>query len=175
LSNAAEEGSINGHRVSRMNTNNPDGETGAFLPEENYDAKAATSASDHEEKTEVIYGEDNVVRRSLQILPTVTRTLDLCGDRSGPSILLLNEQIKQMCLDLDDRGVRQRYITEITKENIIHCKELMKFQELRHLDGLKGFLSIVDGRMLTSHAYGQEGKTLSHMVVSNVRVFVEQQ
>jgi two-component system, OmpR family, sensor histidine kinase VicK len=80
-----------------------------------------------------------------------------------------------MYIDLNNRGVRQRNITEITKENIIQCKELMKFQELRHLDGLKGFLGIVDGRMLTSHAYGQESKTLSHMVVSTVRVFVEQQ
>jgi two-component system, OmpR family, sensor histidine kinase VicK len=144
------------------------------LPEEHHDAKAAT-ASDYEEKTEVIYGEENVVRRALQILPTLTKTLDLCGDRNGPSILLLNEQIKQMYIDLDNRGVRQRNITEITKENILQCKELMKFQELRHLDGLKGFLGIVDGRLLTSHAYGQESKSLSHMVVSTVRVFVEQQ
>jgi two-component system, OmpR family, sensor histidine kinase VicK len=158
-----------------MNSSNTDGETGAFLPEEHHDAKATTSASDHEEKTEVIYGEVNVVSRALQILPTLTKTLDLCGDRNGPSILLLNEQIKQMYIDLNNRGVRQRNITEITKENIIQCKELMKFQELRHLDGLKGFLGIVDGRLLTSHASGQESKTLSHMVVSTVRVFVEQQ
>jgi two-component system, OmpR family, sensor histidine kinase VicK len=158
-----------------MNSSNTDGETGAFLPEEHHDAKATTSASDHEEKTEVIYGEVNVVSRALQILPTLTKTLDLCGDRNGPSILLLNEQIKQMYIDLNNRGVRQRNITEITKENLIQCKELMKFQELRHLDGLKGFLGIVDGRLLTSHASGQESKTLSHMVVSTVRVFVEQQ
>ncbi len=51
----------------------------------------------------------------------------------------------------------------------------MKFQELRHLDGLKGYLGIADGRLLTSHAYWQENKTLPHMVISNVRVFVEQQ
>jgi two-component system, OmpR family, sensor histidine kinase VicK len=158
-----------------MNSSNTDGETGAFLPEEHHDAKATTSASDHEEKTEVIYGEVNVVSRALQILPTLTKTLDLCGDRNGPSILLLNEQIKQMYIDLNNRGVRQRNITEIIKENLIQCKELMKFQELRHLDGLKGFLGIVDGRLLTSHASGQESKTLSHMVVSTVRVFVEQQ
>jgi two-component system sensor histidine kinase VicK len=158
-----------------MNSSNTDGEIGAFLPEEHHDAKAATSASDYGEKTEVIYGEENVVRRALQILPTLTKTLDLCGDRNGPSILLLNEQIKQMYIDLDNRGVRQRNITEITKKNILQCKELMKFQELRHLDGLKGFLGIVDGRLLTSHAYGQESKSLSHMVVSTVRVFVEQQ
>ena len=114
--------------------------------------------SDHEEKTEVIYGEENVVSRVLQILPTLTKTLDLCGDRNGPSILLLNEQIKQMYIDLYNRGVRQRNITEITKENIIQCKELMKNQGLRHLDGLKGFLGIVDGRMLTSVHMGKKAK-----------------
>ena len=136
-------------KMSRSDTSR---ESAGFLaPEKNYDTKessAVVSASyDYEEKTEVIYGEENVVSRALQILPTLTKTLDLCGDRNGPSILLLNEQIKQMYIDLDNRGVRQRVITEITKENIIHCKELMKFQELRHLDGLKGFLSIVDGRL----------------------------
>ena len=79
-----------------------------------------------------------------------------------------------MYIDLHERGVRQRQITEITKENIHYCKELMKYQEVRHLDGLKGYSSIADGRLFNSHAFGQEGKTLSHMVVSTVRVFVEQ-
>jgi two-component system, OmpR family, sensor histidine kinase VicK len=80
-----------------------------------------------------------------------------------------------MYIDLRDRGIRQRQITEITKENIHYCKELMKFQEVRHLDGLKGYFSIADGRLFNSHAQGQEGKTLSHMIASTVRVFVELQ
>jgi hypothetical protein len=51
----------------------------------------------------------------------------------------------------------------------------MKFQELRHLDGLKGYLSIADGRTLSSHAFGLEGKVLPHAVATTVRIFVEQQ
>ena len=39
---------------------------------------------------------------------------------------------------MKERGVRIRYITEITKENVIYCKELMNFSEVRHLDGVKG-------------------------------------
>lgn len=50
----------------------------------------------------------------------------------------------------------------------------MKFQELRHLDGLKGYLSILDGKVLGSHAYGLENGLL-HAVASTVKVFVEQQ
>jgi two-component system sensor histidine kinase VicK len=152
-------------------------ESAALLPSENYDAKAAAAAaaSDYEEKTQVIYGEENVTNWALQLLSTVTKTLDLCGDRYGPSIIVANEQIMQKYIELHDSGVRQRHITEITKENIIHCKKLMKFQELRHLDGLKGYLSISDGRVLSSHAFGQESKTLPHVVTTTVRIFVEQQ
>ena len=170
-----------------MTSGDTGGESTGLSPRErNYHAKPAASAGSsspaspaseaYEEKTEVIYGGENVVNWVLRISsPTVTKTIDLFGDRHGPSILLLNEQIKQMYIDLHNRGVKERCITEITEENIIHCKELMKFQELRHLDGLKGYLAILDGRLFASHAFGQEGKTLTHMVASTVRVFVEQQ
>src|SRR6266511_2949091 len=168
---------LRGHRDSKMSSSSDNGEeSAALLPSENYDAKAAAAAaSDYEEKTQVIYGEENVTNWALQLLSTVTKTLDLCGDRYGPSIIVANEQIMQKYIELHERGVRQRQITEITKENIVHCKKLMKFQELRHLDGLKGYLSISDGRVLSSHAFGQESKTLPHVVTTTVRIFVEQQ
>src|SRR5919202_6432483 len=89
--------------------------------------------------------------------------------------LVANEQIMEKYTELHNRGVRQRHITEIIPENISHCKKLMKFQELRHLDGLKGYLSILDGKVLGSHALGQENGLLPHAVASSVRVFVEQQ
>lgn len=143
-------------------------------PLEDYDVKA-TSSSRYEEKTEVVYGEENVTNFALHILSTVDKALDLCGDRYGPSIIVANEQVMQKYIELHNRGVRQRVITEITPENVIDCKKLMKFQELRHLDGLKGYLAIVDGRFLSSHAYGQEGKVLPHVVGTTVRIFVEQQ
>ncbi|MFL6424447.1 MAG: ATP-binding protein [Nitrososphaeraceae archaeon] len=158
-----------------MTRSDTDRESGtSLLSPENYDAEAA-SASDYEEKTDVIYGDENVINWALQLLSTVTKTLDLCGDRHGPSIIVANEQIMQKYIELHDRGVRQRDITEITKDNITHCKKIMQFQELRHLDGLKGYLSIADGRTLSSHAFGLEGKVLPHAVATTVRIFVEQQ
>ena len=140
---------------------------------ENYDLKA-DSSSNYEEKTEVIYGEENVVNFAMQQLSNVNKTLDLCGDRYGPSIIVANEPVMQKYIELHKRGVRQRHIVEITDENVADCKKLMKFQELRHLDGLKGYLSILDGKVLGSHAYGIE-HGLPHAVASTVRIFVEQQ
>ena len=131
-------------------------------------------SSNDEEKTEVIYGEENVINWALQRLSTISKTLDLCGDRYGPSIIVANQPIMQKYIELHKRGVRQRSITEITPENIAHCKKLMKFQELRHLDGLKGYLSIADERIVSTHAFrGERG--LPHAVESTVKVFVEQQ
>ena len=110
----------------------------------------------------------------MQRLSTISKTLDLCGDRYGPSIIVANEPIMRKYIELHKRGVRQRSITEITSENIAHCKKLMKFQELRHLDGLKGYLSIADGEIVSTHAFGGE-HGLPHAVESSVKVFVEQQ
>ena len=143
------------------------------LPD-NHNVEAVDSSSLYEEKTEVIYGEENVTNWALQRLSNVNKTLDLCGDRYGPLIIVANEQIMQKYIELHDRGVRQRSITEITRENVIACKKLMKFQELRHLDGLKGYLSIADGRMSSTHAFRRE-HGLPHAVESTVRIFVEQQ
>jgi two-component system sensor histidine kinase VicK len=50
----------------------------------------------------------------------------------------------------------------------------MEFQELRHLDGLKGYLAIADRRILSTHAFRRE-HGLPHAVESTVRIFVEQQ
>jgi two-component system, OmpR family, sensor histidine kinase VicK len=180
LSNATEVGPINGYRDNKMNSSHTDGESRALLPEENYDAKVGAAASpdspsDYEEKTEVIYGEENVTKWAVGKLSTITKSLDLCGDRYGPSIILATEQVMQGYIELHARGVKQRVITEITEENIMQCKQLMKFQELRHLDGLKGYFSIADGRLLAHTAFGQESKILPHIVASTVRVLVEQQ
>jgi hypothetical protein len=74
-------GPINGYRDNKMNSSHTDGESAALLPEENHGAKAAAAASpdspsDYEEKTEVISGEENVVKWALRILSTMTKTLD---------------------------------------------------------------------------------------------------
>jgi hypothetical protein len=67
----------------------------------------AIESSLYEEKTDVIYGEENVINWALQLLSTVTKTLDLCGDRYGPSIIIAPEPIMQKYIDVHNSGVRQ--------------------------------------------------------------------
>jgi two-component system, OmpR family, sensor histidine kinase VicK len=127
------------------------------------------------DKTEVIYGAENVVNRASHLISVAKKTVDLCGESAGVSIILANEPVVKEYMEAKDRGVRVRHITEITKENIRDCKKLMSLMELRHLDGLRGYLVIEDGEIFISHAFGDEAKLVPHMVVSSVNVLVEQQ
>jgi two-component system sensor histidine kinase VicK len=127
------------------------------------------------EKTEVIYGAENVFNRAMQGIPLAKESMDLCGEEDGPSAIVANEPILERYIKANKRGVRIRQITEITKNNILDCKKLMESMELRHLDGLHGYFVVVDGKEFYSHAYGQEGKSFPHMVASTVKVFVQQQ
>jgi two-component system sensor histidine kinase VicK len=127
------------------------------------------------EKTEVIYGAENVFKRAMQGIPLAKESMDLCGEGDGPSAIVANEPILQRYIEASKRGVQMRQITEITKNNILDCKKLMEWMEMRHLDGLHGYFVVVDGKEFYSHAYGHEGKSFPHMVASNVKVFVQQQ
>jgi len=127
------------------------------------------------DKTEVIYGAENVVNRASHLISVAKKTVDLCVESAGVSIILANEPVVKEYMEAKDRGVRVRHITEITKENIRDCKKLMNLMELRHLDGLRGYLVIEDGEIFISHAFGDEAKLVPHMVISTVNVLVEQQ
>ena len=55
------------------------------------------------------------------------------------------------------RGVKLRYITEITKENLSHCKKQIDMvDELRHLDGIKGNFLMSDSEFIASHDISPE-------------------
>ena len=48
-----------------------------------------------------------------------------------------SNKIKELLINLRKRGVRIRQITEITKDNLIYCKQVMEILELRHLEHVR--------------------------------------
>jgi signal transduction histidine kinase len=127
------------------------------------------------EKTEVWQCAQDVESKSLQVLYKVQKTFDLCIDVSGPSVILANKMVAEAYARLPDRGVKVRFITEITRTNVTHCREIMKIAELRHLDGIKGSFVIADGMDYAGVANTEEAQPITQLMVSNVRAFVEQQ
>ena len=91
------------------------------------------------EKTEVFYGTDKVISKELQFFSKTRQHIDTCIDHTRPTLTIEVESIKNSLLDAKSRGVKLRYLTEITDANISYCKELMSIvDEVRHLDGIKG-------------------------------------
>jgi two-component system, OmpR family, sensor histidine kinase VicK len=85
-------------------------------------------------------------------------------------------QIKKAFLDAKSRGIRLRYLTEITIDNISYCK-LLKIivDELRHLDGIKGNFMISENEYLAPIISEEEGAIASQLIYSNEDQIVEQQ
>jgi len=84
------------------------------------------------------------------------------------------EVFKKGLYELKKRNVKSRFVTDITKDNIKYCKELMQISELRHLDGVKGNFSISE-KGYTASATLQEAALLQQVIYSNVRAILDQQ
>jgi two-component system sensor histidine kinase VicK len=133
-----------------------------------------TESNTSSERTEIWYGIDNIISRSLEVLSKIQTTYDLCLDSTGVSPILEIEPIKKAYFILRDRGVNMRIITEITTANISYCKEIMRIGDLRHLEGIKGNFVIADRAKYAGIANTYEGK-IPQLINSNVSAFVEQQ
>jgi two-component system sensor histidine kinase VicK len=126
-------------------------------------------------KTEIIHGVENVIDAELRCF-FANRRIDTCMNYTRPPLAIEIEPIKKAFLDAKTRGVRLRYITEITKSNISYCKELMGMvNELRHLDGIKANFMISETEYLAPVILYEEGKIASQIIYSNVKEVVEQQ
>ena len=102
--------------------------------------------------------------------------MDNCIDSTAPSMfVILDHPVTKAFRDLKQKGIRLRFIAEITKDNIRYCKELIKVVELRHLDEVKGNFGLVD--RIYYKAGAKAGKSLSPplLICSTLRPFVKQQ
>jgi hypothetical protein len=74
-----------------------------------------------------------------------------------------------------ERGVKLRYITDITRENLAYCKKQMEMvDELRHLEGIKGNFILSDSEFMISPDISKE-KPLIDGTYSNADQMLKQQ
>src|ERR671933_2635323 len=129
-----------------------------------------------EEGTRVFYGVETVVNTVLQFIHKTNTKIDACIDQTRPSLVIDITVLKEAFLDAKQRGVYLRYITEITKDNLSYCKELLTMVgELRHLDGIKGNLYLSEAGYLAPATFHERGKPAAQIIYSNVKEIVEHQ
>jgi two-component system sensor histidine kinase VicK len=140
-----------------------------------------SSSTKIDERTEVIYGSENVMNAISQFL-SKANTINSCGDYKAPSANIQVEEYRKLLFDLKKRGIKLRYITDITKDNVKYCKQMMSefAYEIRHLDGIKANFSVSETEYLASATLVEEEsqqpmRPIQQVIHSNVKDIVEQQ
>ena len=105
------------------------------------------------------------------IVCNANKELSICGDFTLPDFIL-TERIRQAFEDAKAKGTRIRLITEITKDNLSSCKQIMKFAEVRHLEKLVGNFAIND---LEYFGQAQGNAFASNLIYNDDGGMVEQQ
>jgi two-component system sensor histidine kinase VicK len=127
------------------------------------------------EKTEVLDGVDNVIHSELRFFSHSKKRIDTCMNYTRPQLAIILEPIKKAFLDAKSRGVRLKYLTEITADNISSCKELISIvDELRHLEGIKGNFMVSESEHLAPVVLYEKGKISSQIIYSNVKEILDQ-
>jgi two-component system sensor histidine kinase VicK len=135
-----------------------------------------TKSKEDGEYTEVFYGEEAVMDRVLNFLHETDYIVDACVDYTRPSLAINIPTLRNAFLNAKKRGVRLGYATEITRDNISHCKRLLSMvDELRHLDGIEGNFYISEKAYLAPATYHEKGKPAEQIIYSNVNEMVKHQ
>jgi two-component system sensor histidine kinase VicK len=128
------------------------------------------------QRTEVLHGKQNVLRSELEFFSNSKEKIDTCMNYTRPTLAITIEPIRGAFVDAKKRGIKLRYLTEVTKDNISYCKELIPLvHEMRHLDGIKGNFMISETEYLAPLVLFEKGKIASKIIYSNEKELVDQQ
>lgn len=120
--------------------------------------------------TQVLTDEQEIIRAIKRFQSNTKTFWGACVDSTVPAFSV--GKVRQGYVEARSRGVRILYVTEITRDNLAHCREIVQFAELRHMDSIRGNFAVSD----TEYVAGiMRGDTLASLVHSDVKELVLQQ
>lgn len=123
--------------------------------------------TNNDDLIKVITGTEEITNFVLQGYQRTKRKLDSCLDFIGPSVVDTDYRVMKGALEMINRGIKIRLITDITKENINYCKDLSKVSEIRHISGIKGNFGILDEKEYIIHLIHKESEAPSQIIYNN--------
>ena len=126
--------------------------------------------SSYQEKAQIIGDEKQADATIADVIRNAKKYVNICGDSTLPKFTL-SETIRKRYQQAKAKGVKIRYITEITRDNLAYCKQIMKIAEVRHLNKIVGNFVTSDMEYL-----GQSSghNFLSHLVYTDDDRMLEQ-
>jgi two-component system sensor histidine kinase VicK len=129
---------------------------------------------DENERIDVLQHFQQVTDSLIAFLRNAKESIEVCVDPASVFVIVSFPPYLQGCLDAKQRGVAIKIVTEITTENVDYCKQMMKFAEVRHIDGIKGNFGVTEIEYIAS-AILQKEEPATQIIYSNAREVIEQQ
>src|SRR5215203_3852422 len=124
------------------------------------------------ERTEILIGPEVTTNQAWEFFSHVYKKLDGCASSAATPIVMtiFRDAYKSM----KSRGIKIRSVTDITKDNLKHCKDLMQYAEVRHISSLIGNFGLSETEYIVAPTM-KEGQPLPKLIYSNSKEMVEQQ
>ncbi|MDQ3902038.1 MAG: HAMP domain-containing histidine kinase [Thermoproteota archaeon] len=134
------------------------------------------SYSNHEginyERTEMLIGPDLTTKQAWEFFSNASSKFDTCASSATTSIVMTT--FRDAYEDMKRRGVKIRYVADITKDNLKHSKDLMQYAEVRHISHLNANFAVSEREYILAPTL-KEGQPLPKLIFSNSKEMVEQQ
>src|SRR5215210_3122372 len=101
-----------------------------------------------------------------------TKKCDGCANSTAPSIAMTI--FRDAYEHMKSRGVKIRWVTDITKDNLTHCKDLMQYAEVRHISCLNENFRVSETEYIAATTT-KEGLPIPKLIYSNSKEIVGQQ
>jgi two-component system, OmpR family, sensor histidine kinase VicK len=143
---------------------------------EAYITSSPSTIGETTNRTKVYHGSNRVIKAELRFLLNAKRNVDTCRNYTSLLLAIRTESIKKSLMDAKRRGVKIRYLTEITKDNLRCSHELMDIvEEVRHLEGLMSNFMVSESEYLAPVVFDGQTKIAPKIIYCNISSFVEQQ
>src|SRR5918999_3067442 len=134
------------------------------------------SRRDHDgtkyERTEMLTGPEVTAKRAWEFFSNVNEKFDGCASSAATSIVMT--VFRDAYEGMKRRGIKIRSVTDITKDNLKHCKALMQYAEVRHISHLIGNFGVSETEYIIAPTM-KEAQPLPKLIYSNSMEMVEQQ
>ncbi len=119
----------------------------------------------------MLIGAEVTTNQAWEFFSNISNKLDVCASSAAPTIAmtLFRDAYKSM----KSRGIKIRWVTDITKDNLTHCKDLMQYAEVRHISSLNENFAVSETEYIVAPTM-KEGQLLPKLIYSNSKEMVEQ-
>jgi two-component system, OmpR family, sensor histidine kinase VicK len=123
------------------------------------------------EQTEMLIGAEVTTKRMSELFSNVSKKFDGCANSTAPSIAMTI--FRDAYEDMKSRGVKIRWVTDITKDNLRDCKDLMQYAEVRHISCLNENFRVSETEYIAATTT-KEGLPIPKLTYSNSKEIVGQ-